>query len=118
MKCQFCDAVGERLDVIPRYVRGLALTPTRVSVCPAHVADGLGKVHENLLGQARDLPRRRAILRLNQELKDLISADAPQEQINANRRKKTALVLVQKADSRDLVEALGMLKGAEDADAG
>lgn len=100
MKCAFCDSdTAELIALDVSIAKGLPFDAIRVLACTEHTSKGFESAIDQLDEQISDLRRRRAILRLNLELEELITSDAPAEKIKANRDQKTALVLLKKLGS-------------------
>ena len=113
MRCQFCTSTeAERFALIPQFIKGIRLSGVVVHTCPDHTMTGLDRMRELLAEQISDLPRRREILKLNNELKELIESGATPDKIAENRAEKTAMVLMQRADAQALLRAASTMRPA------
>lgn len=111
MKCEFCPAeTGERIELTMAMPKGLAWDPMRVHACPKCVPKAITALKKRMDVEVADLPRRRAIVRLNDEVKELIAKGASPEEIAANREQKSALVGMRGQNPAALRKALAALE--------
>lgn len=105
-KCHFCPSLeGEQISASVSFIAGVPMESVRTSACAHHTSQGFGRIAELLIQNAKDVPRRRAILELNTEYGQLKAKGAPDIEITANRAEKTALVMMQKVDAVALAKA-------------
>lgn len=111
--CNYCNAPGaERIVLHVEFAKGLPFDDAKVYACPRCTERGFREASNAILSQAEDLKRRRAILALNLELKELTAQpDSPERAaaIAANRAEKSALVELKMLSPAGLKAALGRL---------
>lgn len=94
MICELCKAreATERPELVPLLKKGIPMQNLRIDTCEQCTAGGFSVLVAQLHAQVIDLPRRREILKLNEELKTLTNP----EEIEENRKRKSELVLAGK----------------------
>jgi hypothetical protein len=111
-KCAFCAAPKpEKIEISVSLAKGLPFDAIRVFACKTCSPKGFAQATAQLKSAVDDLPRRRAILKLNDEYQALLVKKAPSAALDANRAAKTELVLMGKKDLKALREALALVEG-------
>jgi hypothetical protein len=110
--CEFCPAPNPELIALSvPSEKGLRIEMIRVWACRSCTTKGFAEATRGRDKALADLPRRRAILKLNQEYEALLAKKAPSEAIEANRAAKTELVLMAKKNAKALRAALALMEG-------